>query len=185
MTILLKNLLNSLNKIDYLAGKIMPVLLIVMVLNLSLPHFTLAQSINAVDIPQTPQLPLMAGKSEILKKYPTGRHLPLNNEEREPWLAAKIWVSAYNSHVGQTDSTPCLTASGLDLCQRNVEDIIATNFLNLPFGTKVRFPELFGNKVFIVHDRMNKRYYQAADIWMKDYPEAVQFGRVWTTVEIY
>ena len=75
MTILLKNLLNSLNKIDYLAGKIMPVLLIVMVLNLSLPHFTLAQSINAVDIPQTPQLPLMAGKSEILKKYPTGRQI--------------------------------------------------------------------------------------------------------------
>ena len=85
----------------------------------------------------------------------------------------------------QTDDTPCITASGMDICERNAEDIIATNFAHLPYGTRVKFPDLYGDKIFRVEDRMNKRYYQRADIWMKEYADAKAFGRKVTRMEIF
>jgi|SRR6056297_2409552 len=83
-------------------------------------------------------------------------------------------VTAYNSEVAQCDSTPCITADGFNVCEHNQEDVIATNIL--PFGTKVMFPELFGDKVFTVHDRMNAKYTYRADIWMRERADAIQFG---------
>ncbi|NOR57506.1 MAG: hypothetical protein GQ474_03180 [Sulfurimonas sp.] len=83
-------------------------------------------------------------------------------------------VTAYNSEVAQCDSTPCITADGFNLCEHNQEDVIATNIL--PFGTKVMFPELFGDRVFTVHDRMNAKYSYRADVWMRDHGDAIQFG---------
>lgn len=83
-------------------------------------------------------------------------------------------VTAYNSEVAQCDSTPCITADGFNVCEHNQEDVIATNIL--PFGTKVMFPELFGDRVFTVHDRMNAKYSYRADIWMKNHSDAIQFG---------
>ncbi|PIZ99024.1 MAG: hypothetical protein COX77_02740 [Candidatus Komeilibacteria bacterium CG_4_10_14_0_2_um_filter_37_10] len=106
-------------------------------------------------------------------------------KERAPRQSVKITVTAYTSQIAQTDNSPCITASGLDVCQRNAEDIIATNYRYLPFGTLVRFPDLFGDKIFQVHDRMNKRYQQHADVWMKDYEMAIKFGRKQTKMEIY
>jgi 3D (Asp-Asp-Asp) domain-containing protein len=83
-------------------------------------------------------------------------------------------VTAYNSEVGQCDSTPCITANGFNVCEHGIEDVIATNIL--PFGTKVMFPELFGDKVFTVQDRMNAKYSYRADIWMVHRYDAIQFG---------
>lgn len=83
-------------------------------------------------------------------------------------------VTAYNSEVAQCDSTPCITADGFNLCEHNQEDVIATNIL--PFGTKVMFPELFGDRIFTVHDRMNAKYSYRADVWMRDHGDAIQFG---------
>lgn len=81
-----------------------------------------------------------------------------------------ISMTAYNSEVGQTDSTPFTTADG-----SHVRDgIIAANFL--PFNTKVRIPELFGDRVFQVHDRMNPRYNLRADVWMQHKKDALKFG---------
>jgi 3D (Asp-Asp-Asp) domain-containing protein len=40
----------------------------------------------------------------------------------------------------------------------------------------VQIPELYGDKVFVVRDRMNSRYYNRADIWMETKEEARQFG---------
>jgi len=110
--------------------------------------------------------------------------LPETNS-KEPRYTVNITVTAYNSLPWQTDDTPCIAASGMDVCERNAEDIIATNFAHLPFGTKIKLPDLYGDRVFRVEDRMNKRYYQRADIWMKEYADAKAFGKRWTKMEVF
>lgn len=94
----------------------------------------------------------------------------------------RLTVTAYSSTVDQTDASPCITANGFNLCENNQENVIATNFL--PFGTKVRLPDLFGDRVFTVHDRMHARYRYRADVWMKTRLAAVQFGARYTTIEV-
>lgn len=96
-----------------------------------------------------------------------------------PHETVNVPVTAYSSEVGQTDSTPFITASG----SRVRDGIVAANFL--PIGTKVRFPELYGSKIFVVEDRMNKRYWHRMDIWMADTQDAKNFGIKRTRVEIY
>ncbi|MFA5886840.1 MAG: hypothetical protein WC863_03625 [Patescibacteria group bacterium] len=83
-------------------------------------------------------------------------------------------ITAYNSEVAQTDSDPCTTANGFNLCKNNQEDTVAANFLK--FGTKIKIPELFGDKVFVVRDRMNKRHSNRLDVWMKNHQDAINFG---------
>ena len=90
-----------------------------------------------------------------------------------------VMVTAYSSTPDQTDDTPFITASG-----KYVKDgIIANNML--AFGTKVKIPELYGDKVFTVEDRMNKRkgdYH--VDIWMPDKLSAVNFGVKTVEIEV-
>lgn len=97
-----------------------------------------------------------------------------------------VELTGYSSTVDQTNSQPFITASGY-----RVEDgIVAANFLK--FGTKIRIPEYFGDKVFTVRDRMNSRYsipknssYQGyVDIWFSTRQEARNFGRVKAEIEI-
>jgi len=83
-------------------------------------------------------------------------------------------ITAYNSEAAQTDDSPCITANGFNVCSHGAEDTIAANFL--PFGTQVLIPELFGDRVFTVRDRMNKRHANRIDIWFKDRQTAVNFG---------
>lgn len=94
-----------------------------------------------------------------------------------------IPITAYTSEVGQTDDTPCITASGLDVCKRDEENVVAANFL--PLGTRVRIPELYGSRVFYVEDRMNARYNYKMDIWMKQKADAKQFGVQYATIEVF
>jgi len=89
-----------------------------------------------------------------------------------------VTITAYSSTVSQTDDTPFTTASGTRV--RN--GIVATN--SLPFGTKIRIPSIFGNKVFVVEDRMNSRYKDNVDIWFSNYLEAKTFGVKTATIEI-
>jgi 3D (Asp-Asp-Asp) domain-containing protein len=91
-------------------------------------------------------------------------------------------VTAYTSEVAQCDASPCITANGFNLCANNQEDVIAANFLK--FGTKVRIPELFGDRVFTVQDRMNRRFPSHVDVWMKDYDQAIEFGTQAAKIEI-
>jgi len=91
-------------------------------------------------------------------------------------------ITAYNSEVGQTDNTPCSTANGYDLCKNNTEDSIAANFLK--FGTKVRIPELFGDRIFVVRDRMNARHATRVDVWMKNHSDAMKFGVKTAKIEV-
>lgn len=94
-----------------------------------------------------------------------------------------IPVTAYTSEVGQTDESPCITASGLDVCERDMENVVAANFL--PLGTRVKIPELYGDRVFYVEDRMNARYNLKMDIWMQDFSDAKAFGMQYVTIEVF
>jgi len=91
-------------------------------------------------------------------------------------------MTAYNSEPGQTDDSPCITANGFNVCEHGIEDTIAANFLK--FGTKVMIPELFGDRVFVVRDRMNKRYTDRVDVWFKDHADAIQFGLKVATIQV-
>jgi 3D (Asp-Asp-Asp) domain-containing protein len=91
----------------------------------------------------------------------------------------KVIVTGYSSASWQTDDTPFVTASG-----KSVEDgIIANNML--PFGTRVKIPELYGDKIFVVEDRMaaRKGFYHV-DVWFPDYYEAKDFGAKTTYIEV-
>jgi 3D (Asp-Asp-Asp) domain-containing protein len=89
-----------------------------------------------------------------------------------------IMVTSYNSVPWQTDSTPFITASGT----RTRDGVLATNYL--PIGTQVRFPDLYGNKIFIVEDRMNARYFKRADIWAEDIQFSRNFGARYLRMEV-
>lgn len=75
--------------------------------------------------------------------------------EPQPDRVVKVTFTAYTSSVDETDSTPCISADGTNIC-KHADEVIAVN--GLPFGTRITIPELFGDQVFVVHDRMNKRY---------------------------
>ena len=87
-----------------------------------------------------------------------------------PLKKVKVIATAYNSEVGQCDSSPFITASGTK-CRKGV---IACNFL--PIGTKVWIKGM-GKNAFIVEDRMHPRFSQRIDIWFADKKEAIKFGK--------
>jgi len=90
----------------------------------------------------------------------------------------KVAVTAYSSSPYETDSSPFITASG-----DWVEDgIVAANFLS--FGTKIRIPELFGDKVFTVQDRMHPRKKYQVDVWFPSRDQAIQFGAHYSYIEL-
>ena len=92
----------------------------------------------------------------------------------------KIMVipTAYSSTPDQTDDTPFITASGTQVR----DGLVAANFL--PFGTQIKIPEFYGDKVFIVEDRMHSRKEYQVDIWFPNKTEALDFGAKLTTIEV-
>lgn len=96
-----------------------------------------------------------------------------------PKKTMSVTVSAYSSTNSQTDDTPYLTAFGTDVR----DGIVAANFLSV--GTVVRFPDKFGDKFFIVEDRMDERFSLQVDIWMSDREEAKKFGVQYLKMEIF
>ena len=81
-----------------------------------------------------------------------------------------LTVTGYSSSFDETDSNPWLTAYNT-LAK---DGIVASNIL--PFGTKIKIPQLFGDKIFIVEDKMNSRYDEHIDIWFPTKSEALDFG---------
>ena len=90
-----------------------------------------------------------------------------------------VTITAYSSTNGQTDGTPYLTAVGTPVR----DGIIAANFL--PIGTVVRLPDKFGEKLFVVEDRMHEKYGLQVDIWMSEQEEAKKFGIQYLKMEIF
>lgn len=95
------------------------------------------------------------------------------------YKVATVTASAYNSVPGQTDSTPFITASGTTVRH----GVVAAN--HLPIGTKITIPEIYGDQIFVVEDRMNRRYNNNVDIWMESIADARQFGRKSVEIHIY
>ncbi len=105
----------------------------------------------------------------------------VEEEEDKPDLVMVGNISVYTSTPGQTDDSPFIAATG----KRVHDGMIAAN--GLPFGTKIRIPDLYGDKIFVVEDRMNKRYGLGHfDIWLDTTrKEALKFGRKHLKVEIF
>lgn len=135
-------------------------------------------------IPQTVEAEPLLG-SLLEKAYSLNQEInknsicKLDRSDYEVKKKIKMIITAYSSRIEETDDTPFITASGKTVA----DGIIANNML--PFGSKIRIPELYGDKIFIVEDRMHQRkgkYH--VDIWFEDYSEAKEFGAKLTYIEI-
>ena len=117
----------------------------------------------------------------VVKDYPylvPGDDSLLASNEFSSKRSVVVPVTGYSSEVGQTDDTPFITASGNTVRS----GIVAANWL--PLGTKVRIPELFGNRVFVVDDRMHPKNDGKMDIWFQTREEALKFGVTKARVEV-
>ena len=108
--------------------------------------------------------------------------LPISNPNDPPFKTVGTLpaiITAYSSTPGQTDDSPFITAAGTSVR----DGIVANNYLS--FGTKIRIPEIYGDKVFIVEDRMHwKKSNYHIDVWFLEYSEALAFGAKRTYIEI-
>lgn len=113
-------------------------------------------------------------KSIKLSIRPIGRETPDK-------VITKAVITAYTSTPGQTDDSPFIAASG----KRVHDGMIAAN--GLPFGTRVKIPSVYGEKIFVVEDRMNSRYGAGRfDVWLDmSRAEARKFGVKRVEVEIF
>jgi len=109
-----------------------------------------------------------------------GQALVQTTNPDTPIVVDQRWVivTGYSSTEDQTDSTPFITASG----SRVSDGTVACNFLR--FGTKVRFPDIYGDKTFVVEDRMALKNSHKMDIWFTSRGEAIQFGVKQLKVEV-
>jgi len=99
----------------------------------------------------------------------------------EPKIVKKlpVIITAYSSTPWETDGNPFITAAGTEVR----DGIVANN--KYSFGTKVRFPEIYGDKIFVIEDRMHWRkgdYH--FDVWFPSYWEAKEFGTRRTYIEV-
>ena len=107
------------------------------------------------------------------------RYLPIAGE-RKARKTFYLTITAYSSTVDQCDSDPFTTASG----EKVRDGIIAYNYL--PFGTQVRFPEVFPNKVFVVKDRLREgASIYLADLWVPTREEALNWGAKILKIEVF
>src|SRR3989344_2839855 len=99
--------------------------------------------------------------------------------QKEPsFTSMLVTTTAYSSTPDQTDDTPFTTASGTQVR----EGVVAANFL--PIGTDIRMPELYGDRIFTVEDRMHPRKGYQVDVWFPSKEEALRFGTKIVTIEV-
>lgn len=112
----------------------------------------------------------------VLIFFRTGYGFVKPEAEEEPdstgprLLSSEVWVTAYSSSPDETDDTPFVTASG----ETVADGIVAANFL--PLYSTIQIPEVFGDRVFIVKDRMHSRKTNFVDVWMPSKEKAKEFG---------
>ena len=113
--------------------------------------------------------------SDVLAENPAGAE----TAESASTVKLNAVLTAYSSTVEECDDTPFVTARGTA-----VRDGIVANNL-LPFGTKIRIPEIYGDKIFTVEDRMNiKQSKYQFDLWFPSHEAATDFGVKRTYIEI-
>lgn len=109
----------------------------------------------------------------------TARVEEARTEDEPPsYKAVYAYVTGYNTVEAQTDATPCLSASGDDICGRS--DVVACP-RHLPLGTVV---EIDG-KTYTCLDRTNAKYNDRFDISCdKDFSCPAQVTG-WKEVRVY
>lgn len=150
------------------------------------PQVVIAQTAERGELIES-ILTAMPEMATSLAEKPELKQFPIAGERE---AAKTIWVvaTAYSSTVDQTDSTPCITANGHNLCKQYEEqdfgNTIAANFL--PTGTQVRLKDVSSDKIYVVRDRMNARYgWGRVDVWLPTREEAVEFGVKRIEMEIF
>ncbi|MEA3452756.1 MAG: hypothetical protein U9Q96_00205 [Patescibacteria group bacterium] len=113
--------------------------------------------------------------------FPNSEHYLLEHKlihDSNDSKTIRVAITAYSSCPYETDGDPYITASG-----NWVQDgIVAANFL--PFGTELKIPELYGNKIFVVQDRMHPRKKYQIDIWFPSKEGAIEFGAHYSYIEL-
>jgi 3D (Asp-Asp-Asp) domain-containing protein len=123
-------------------------------------------------------LPLLQNSSLLSVSSPLATKVTAEIKSATVKNIMTVLATAYSSTPDQTDDSPFITAMGT----RVRDGIVAANFL--PFGTRIRLPELYGDKVFVVEDRMNRRYWHVVDVWFPDRASAKEFGVKRVTIQI-
>ncbi len=149
--------------------------MVIVVLALNIPVKEVSAAWSYDDI-----MALMSKKPEDVQNLimVVGGDSLMGTNEAAPSKTIKVVITAYSSTPDQTDDTPFVTASNT----RTHDGVIAANFL--AFGTKVKIPGIFGDKVFTVEDRMAKKHDGKMDIWFPQRGLAKKFGIQETDVVI-
>lgn len=111
---------------------------------------------------------------------PSPKNLPVISAKPRT-VRRNVWatVTAYSSTRDQTDASPFITASGTHVHSGT----IAWNAV--PIGTEVRIPSIYGDKIFVVEDRLNAGATAFhLDIWMTSREEALQWGAQILKIEV-
>ena len=125
-------------------------------------------------VQETTLTPILNPRTPNMSAVSKPRTFTVRTESSRRWTVA----TAYSSTPDQTDSTPFTTASGTTVR----DGIVAANWL--PIGARIRLPEIYGQKVFVVEDRMNPRFADRLDVWMTTREEAKNFGVQRVLVEV-
>ena len=90
----------------------------------------------------------------------------------------RAFVTGYNTTVGQTDKTPCIAASGADICGRR--DAVACP-RRIGLGTVV---EIRGT-TYVCEDRLAKKYDRRFDISCDKDMTCPYEVTGWVTIRVY
>lgn len=157
--------------------RVLTVAVVALVINVIVPVKVQAQTVSPSDTPENSNA-VIVQTSPTDKPFIPRTTLPSVTDKRVVKTIV-VRASAYSSTVDQTDGDPFTTASGVKVR----DGIVASN--GLPFGTKIRIPTHYGDRVFTVEDRMNAKWdHQRIDIWMATRSAAKQWGVRTVTLEI-
>ena len=93
----------------------------------------------------------------------------------------RVMATAYSPTPWQTDDSPCITATGHNLCEDTEKNIIAVSRDLLKTGTlryhqQITLPDMFGDRIFYVEDTMNARFTNRIDVFHYSTKDAREFG---------
>lgn len=93
----------------------------------------------------------------------------IEQEEKTVW-EAEFTVTAYNTVPDQTDSSPCITASGENICGKT-HTVACSRFFE--FGTEFAID----NEVYRCNDRFNYRYDDVDSKYFDPYKLDINFDK--------
>ena len=175
---------------DFSGKNLIIILLIALILSAGLPTFELNnqkqrvfsyEGLNnrpiAEDLITIQENTLISAANLFIIPKPKAKMVQIS--EPEVIERIKMTITAYSSTPCQTDDTPFITASNSWVR----DGIVANNYF--PFGTRIRIPEYFGDKIFVIEDRMHwRKSDHQVDVWFPAKQQAINFGITRAYVEI-